>query len=637
MTFEYDLAGRVTKQSLPDARFIRYDYDENGNLKSLTPPGRSAHVFEYTTNDLEAKYTPPDLGVGTTVTRYAYNLDKDLDLITRPDGQTVDFEYNAPGKKLSAIIVPNGTYTSSYEPSTGQLDVLTAPGGQALTYTYDGFLLKSETATGDVAGTVGWNYNNDFWVTSQAVNGNGISFGYDNDGLLTAAGAESIVRNPAHGLIDSTTLGSVTSSHGYNTFGELTSESVSYSGSALYQASYSVRDKLGRIKEKTETVQGETHAYVYAYDLAGRLDTVTRDGLLVSDYGYNENGNRLSHNATAASYDAQDRLLTYGTASYTYTPNGELLTRTESGVTTTYGYDVLGNLRSVTLPDDITLDYVIDGRNRRVGKRVNGALVQGFLYGNQLEPVAELDGAGTVVARFVYASKLHVPDHMIKGGLTYRIISDQVGSPRLVINTADGSIAQRMDHDEFGNVTIDTNPGFQPFGFAGGIYDQHTKLTRFGARDYDAETGRWTAKDPVRFDAAGSNLYGYSGDDPVNFIDLRGENPVGAAIALAADVAFQLSRPGTGVCDIDLIEAGVAAATGALFPGAGTALAEYAGVGAVSSEAIGGIIAGGTIRGSYNRAPENDGPYGRLTLPIGSLLPGVCDDPRDEEPDDGGC
>lgn len=38
------------------------------------------------------------------------------------------------------------------------------------------------------------------------------------------------------------------------------------------------------------------------------------------------------------------------------------------------------------------LDYVIDGRNRRVGKQVNGALVQGFLYQGRLRPVAELDG-----------------------------------------------------------------------------------------------------------------------------------------------------------------------------------------------------------------------------------------------------
>jgi RHS repeat-associated protein len=111
---------------------------------------------------------------------------------------------------------------------------------------------------------------------------------------------------------------------------------------------------------------------------------------------------------------------------------------------------------------------------------------------------------------------------MIKSGTTYRIISDHLGSPRLVINTADGSIAQRMDYDVWGNVTNDTNPGFQPFGFAGGIYDQHTQLTRFGARDYDAETGRWTVKDPIRFDAGDENIYAYAYNDPINYIDVTG-------------------------------------------------------------------------------------------------------------------
>lgn len=67
-----------------------------------------------------------------------------------------------------------------------------------------------------------------------------------------------------------------------------------------------------------------------------------------------------------------------------------------------------------------------------------------------------------------------------------------------------------------------TNPGFQPFGFAGGIYDQQTKLTRFGARDYDAETGRWTAKDPIRFDGGDTNLMAYVGNNPVNRTDPLG-------------------------------------------------------------------------------------------------------------------
>ena len=106
--------------------------------------------------------------------------------------------------------------------------------------------------------------------------------------------------------------------------------------------------------------------------------------------------------------------------------------------------------------------------------------------------------------------------------MTYRIISDHLGSVRLVVNATDGSIAQRIDYDEYGIVVVDTNPGFQPFGFAGGLYDQHTKLTRFGARDYDAFTGRWTSKDPIGFAGGDVNLYGYVMNDPVNLIDPDG-------------------------------------------------------------------------------------------------------------------
>ncbi|MDH5757197.1 MAG: hypothetical protein OEZ55_11075 [Nitrospinota bacterium] len=109
----------------------------------------------------------------------------------------------------------------------------------------------------------------------------------------------------------------------------------------------------------------------------------------------------------------------------------------------------------------------------------------------------QLHGAWNVVARFVYASKGHVPDYMIKGGVTYRVISDHLGSVRLVVNSADGSKAQQIDYDEFGNITQDTNPDFQPFAYVGGVFDQHTKLIRFGARDYDAHAGRWTSKDPI--------------------------------------------------------------------------------------------------------------------------------------------
>src|SRR5207302_5501791 len=52
--------------------------------------------------------------------------------------------------------------------------------------------------------------------------------------------------------------------------------------------------------------------------------------------------------------------------------------------------------------------------------------------------------------------------------------------------------------------------------------DKDTKLVRFGARDYDAFTGRWTAKDPVLFAGEDTNLYEYVFGDPINFVDPTG-------------------------------------------------------------------------------------------------------------------
>ncbi len=295
-----------------------------------------------------------------------------------------------------------------------------------------------------------------------------------------------------------------------------------------YETRYE-RDKLGRITRKTETIQGETHVWDYAYDLSDRLVEVTQDGVTTASYQYDSNGNRTHVNGQpVATYDSQDRLLTYNGASYTYTENGELLTKTRNGATSTYDYDVLGNLRKVVLPGGVTIEYLIDGQNRRIGKKVNGVLVQGFLYKDQLNPIAELDGAGNVISRFVYAHKTNVPAYMIKidpatgTEKTYRILSDHLGSPRLVVDVETGEKVQRMDYDEWGNVLRDTNPGFQPFGFAGGIYDLHTGLVRFGARDYDPETGRWTSKDPILFGGGDVNLYGYVLNDPINWSDPSG-------------------------------------------------------------------------------------------------------------------
>jgi RHS repeat-associated protein len=263
---------------------------------------------------------------------------------------------------------------------------------------------------------------------------------------------------------------------------------------------------------------------------------VHTNGTLTATWGYDPNGNRISQvtpaGTTVGLVDDQDRLLAWGAASYTYDANGDLTTRTDSAGLTSYDYDLFGNLRRVDLPSGDVVEYLIDGQNRRVGRVLNGAVTHKWLYRDQLNPVAELDAAGNVVARFIYGTTYHAPDVMLKGGATYRVVTDHLGSVRLVVDAATGAVAQRLDYDEWGRVLVDTNPGFQPFGYAGGLYDPATGLVRFGARDYDAEVGRWTAKDPIRFAGGDENIYAYVGGDPVNLVDPSGRLSCGNCVAL---------------------------------------------------------------------------------------------------------
>ncbi|PAT31425.1 hypothetical protein CLI92_11615 [Vandammella animalimorsus] len=245
-----------------------------------------------------------------------------------------------------------------------------------------------------------------------------------------------------------------------------------------------------------------------------------------TEWAYDANGNRSHENGLPiASYDAQDRLLAWKDNQYTYTPAGDLLTRTSPQGQTRYQYDAQGNLRQVLLPGGQRIDYDIDPLNRRIGKRKNGQVQYRLLFLDKLHPLAEFDQQGNIRSLFVYADRSNAPTLMLRGGKTWRLIADHLGSIRLVIDAETGQIGQRIDYDAWGRVTHDSQPGFQPFGFAGGLYDPDTGLTRFGARDYDAETGRWTAKDPILFNGGDSNLYGYVLQDPVNGLDPMGTGP----------------------------------------------------------------------------------------------------------------
>jgi len=150
--------------------------------------------------------------------------------------------------------------------------------------------------------------------------------------------------------------------------------------------------------------------------------------------------------------------------------------------------------------------------------------------------LAVYDGNNNLLMRFEYADA-RMPFAMTKGSATYYLAYDQVGTLKAVAD-ASGNAVKRIEYDTFGNIINDTAPAFAvPFGFAGGLYDKDTKLVRFGYRDYDPDTGRWTAKDPILFAGGDTDLYGYCLNDPINFVDPPGLTAMEWAVPTAAIVS----------------------------------------------------------------------------------------------------
>ena len=61
-------------------------------------------------------------------------------------------------------------------------------------------------------------------------------------------------------------------------------------------------------------------------------------------------------------------------------------------------------------------------------------------------------GLETLEATYYYGDKPNVPEAMDKDGKSYRIVSDQLGSVRLVMDASTGEIAQQLNYDAWGQV-----------------------------------------------------------------------------------------------------------------------------------------------------------------------------------------
>ena len=528
-TYSHDAVGRVTEVGRPDGSLLGFTYDGNGNMTVLTNPSSIQHGFGYNAVNGNSSYQTPISGTYS----YVYDRDRRLTEINFPSGSQIRNIYDTT--RLSQVQTPEGNIDYTYLCGTNVESII--KGTEVITFGYDGKLVTSESLTGTLNQSLGYTYNNDFNVTGFTYAGDTENYTYDNDDLLTGAGSFTITRNAQNALPESISDGTLSQNRTFNGYREQDGQVSTISGQSVSSWSLA-QDDNGQITQKIETVDGNTSTYDYTYDPMGRLLTVTKDGTgtPVEEYDYDINGTRTYEMNTLRgitgrnfTYSDEDHLLTAGTTSYQYDVDGFLTTKTDDTDVTTYNYSSRGELLSVSLPGGSIVEYLHDPLGRRIAKIVDGVTVEKYLWQGLTRLLAVYDGSNSLIMRFEYEDE-RMPAAMTRGGATYYLTYDQVGSLKAIADNA-GNVVKRIDYDSFGNIIADTDPSFDmPFGFAGGLHDRDTGLVRFGYRDYDPEIGRWTAKDPIGFAGGDTDLFQYCFNNPIVFIDPWGLCSLGETI-----------------------------------------------------------------------------------------------------------
>lgn len=205
---------------------------------------------------------------------------------------------------------------------------------------------------------------------------------------------------------------------------------------------------------------------------------------------------------------------------YTYDNNGNTLTKVVGSNTTTYAWDFRENrLTSVTLPGTGgTVYFKYDPFGRRIYKSSSSATSVYAYDGDNL--IEETNSTGTAVARYAEGLNIDEPLAMLRSSTTSYYNADGLGSVTSLANGS-GSLTETYTYDSFGKVTASSGSLVNPFQYTGREADSETGLYYYRARYYDTGIGRFTAEDPVDFDA-GTNFYDYVVNNPNVFTDPLG-------------------------------------------------------------------------------------------------------------------
>jgi RHS repeat-associated protein len=483
--YDYDDAGNLSSITCADGTVEYYGYDGSGNPTGWT--NRRAHMIAYTYNDrgqLTQKTYPDDSTItyayddtgrliaasdarGTTTLEYDANNDW-LTKITYPEGRYLQFSYDEAGRRLQMVDQDGFTVNYQYD-AAGRLAGLTdGSGAMVVTYAYD------------AAGRL---------VREDKGNGTYTTYEYDAAGQILH-------------LMNHAPDGSVNSRFDYT------------------------YDELGR-RTSMVTLDG---TWAYEYDDTGQLTHAVFDSTSpdIDDqdltYVYDPVGNRIRTiiNGVITEYSTNNmnQYTAVGAATYGYDADGNMISKADGSDSWTYTFNDQNRLVQVAVPDS-TWQYEYDALGNRVATVQNGLRTEYLLDPVGLvNVVGEYNGTGGLIAN--YAHGLGLTSRVAQTGLAAYYDFDATGSTSQITG-ADGGLLNDYLYSPFGTKLINAEALPNAFEYVGewGVMDDGDGLNYMRIRHYQAEVGRFVHEDPLGVRAS-LNLYSYGGNDPVARTDPLG-------------------------------------------------------------------------------------------------------------------
>jgi len=366
LTLNYT-SGRISSVVTPDGTF-GYAYDTNGNLKTVTKPDTKTIQYHYENTTLINALTGITDENNVRFATFGYNSTTGKAIRSEHAGAVEDYDvaYNASGTSTTTNPLNKNT-VYNYVNILGVRKIVQVDG---------------QSSTNCVASNRYYNYNDKGWLIGKTDWENNMTrYQYDTRGNVTqiiqAANApeQQIVNmtyDPTFNLPDVVTETGKTTDYNYDTYGRMTSVSVTDTAtSEVRTITYTYWPNstdpsgnviLGRLKQIDGPRTDVTDTTNFAYDATFNLTTIT---------------NALGQVTTIVTRDAAGRPTKIRDANnvdtvLTYDSNGWLKTSTRAFGTalaalTQYDYDFTGNLTKVTLPNGVFVSYSYDNAHRLTG------------------------------------------------------------------------------------------------------------------------------------------------------------------------------------------------------------------------------------------------------------------------------